>query len=268
MQAQLYLWRKRTLYLGPMQGPLRLKLAAARLLVSLDDSPLVLRVGHSRQQHPCQSAVLPVGARAELLSGHRAVADCHLDVKGFDWALLAAQATHRGDGMALDLVMPEDLAGTLRQWLREPADGGARFTALDTLLNPPALTDTVAHRIDERIDATIQRIQQSVSENVPLSTLAQEAGLSNSRLVNLFKGQVGIPVRRYRLWHRLFRASCLLAGGASATEAAHEAGFSDAAHLSHTYRDILGITPTELFGPRARLHVHVEAMADMANHTA
>lgn len=262
---RLYLWQQRTLYLGPLQGPLRLNLAASRLLVSLQaDRPLELRAGHSRRWHPCQSALLPVGSRVELRSGGQTVADCHLDVSGRDLALLAAQAHERLDDLFLDITMPDPLAPRLAQWHRHPPDADTLASGLQALLNPPALVAHCSHQLDARVAATIRRIQTSVTENVPLAVLAEEAGLSNSRLVNLFKGQVGIPVRRYRLWHRLFRASCLLANGTSATDAAHQAGFSDAAHLSHTYRDILGISPTDLFGKHSPLQVFVEPVTGVA----
>jgi len=265
---RLYLWRHRTLYLGPLQGPLRLHLAASRLLVSLDPArPLEIRARHSRRWVSCQSALLPVGTRAELRSGGQTVADCHLDVAGQDLALMSAQAGHRLEDLRLDIDMPEALASRFSQWLQRPPEPETLAQELQTLLNPPELLARSRHRIDPRVAATIARIQGSVTENVPLAVLAAEAGLSNSRLVNLFEGQVGIPVRRYRLWHRLFLASCLLASGASATAAAHRAGFSDAAHLSHTYRDILGISPTDLFGKHSPLDVFVEPVVGIANDT-
>src|SRR6266536_315741 len=54
------------------------------------------------------------------------------------------------------------------------------------------------------------------------------------------------PLRPYILWLRLQRACCDLMAGASVTVAAHSAGFSDAAHLTRTFRRMLGMTPTDL----------------------
>src|SRR5262249_56048786 len=70
--------------------------------------------------------------------------------------------------------------------------------------------------------------------------------LSPSRFMHAFTESVGVPVRPYILWLRLQRAACDLKDGASVTSAAHRAGFSDAAHLTRTFRRMLGATPSDL----------------------
>ena len=57
---------------------------------------------------------------------------------------------------------------------------------------------------------------------------------------------IGIPVRPYILWLRLQRASGLLMGGATIWEAAHPAGFSDAAHLPRACRRMVGTASSKL----------------------
>ena len=83
-------------------------------------------------------------------------------------------------------------------------------------------------------------------DGLSLTALAGIAGLSPSRFMHAFTGSVGIPVRPYILWLRLQRAACDLMNGASATDAAHRAGFSDASHMTRTFRRMLGATPTDL----------------------
>jgi len=90
------------------------------------------------------------------------------------------------------------------------------------------------------------REQLGSSQRFSLINLAQIAGLSRSRFMHAFTESVGVPVRPYVLWLRLQRACGLLMRGASITEAAHSAGFSDAAHLARTCRRMLGTTPSEL----------------------
>jgi AraC-like DNA-binding protein len=88
--------------------------------------------------------------------------------------------------------------------------------------------------------------RQRELDDSSLKTLARIAGLSQSRFMHVFTESVGVPVRPYVLWLRLQRAACDLLHGASVTSAAHGAGFSDAAHLTRTFRRMLGTTPTEI----------------------
>lgn len=87
----------------------------------------------------------------------------------------------------------------------------------------------------ERLDRTL-----SLADAVPV------AGLSSSRLRHLFVEQTGLPFKTYLLWLRLSRAVAIVATGSALTAAAHEAGFSDSAHLSRTFRRMFGVAPTAL----------------------
>lgn len=261
---RLYLWRKRTLYLGPIRGPLQLRTAAARLLVGLE-GPIRVRPRDRRRPVSCRTAVVPVGYKAVIETGNGLMADCHLDVTGFDQALLGAVAAGEYHGIHYDLQLPEDPVQVLGTAYEKPPEPEELAGRLDALLNPPSLAERVPFSVDARVRTIIELVQASAGENLPLSALADRVSLSNSRLVNLFKNQVGIPVRRYRLWHRIFRACCRLAEGDSTTEAALHAGFSDAAHLSHTFREILGIRPSDLFSRHRAMAVYVEPLARLSD---
>jgi AraC-like DNA-binding protein len=90
------------------------------------------------------------------------------------------------------------------------------------------------------------RAELAVQETFSLEKVAKVAGLSPSRLIHVFTESVGVPLRPYVLWLRLQLASGELMRGATKTEAAHRAGFSDAAHMTRTFRRMLGTTPSEL----------------------
>jgi AraC-like DNA-binding protein len=98
----------------------------------------------------------------------------------------------------------------------------------------------------------VQRVLNHLQEprtafdDLSLKALAGIAGLSPSRFMHAFTDSVGVPMRPYILWLRLQRAACDLVGGAKVTSAAHRAGFSDAAHLTRTFRRMLGATPSTL----------------------
>lgn len=264
----LFLGRERTLYLGPLAPQMKLSLAASRLLVAVDGD-LRVRCRHQSQSWRCQSVLLPVGGQFTVESSSTLVADCHLDVTGKDFASLKLRAGISHDDSWYTCLADEDrLSQAFLKLSQQPSPAAEMASLMEQILFPADAVMNDDHHVDQRIRHTIDLIRDNVTGNPPLSELAEAAGLSNSRLVNLFKSQVGVPVRRYRLWHRLFVACGKLAGGASITEAAHASGFTDGAHLSHTFRDILGIKPSELFGPQRLLRAEVEPMVSIATHMA
>ena len=76
--------------------------------------------------------------------------------------------------------------------------------------------------------------------------VARQVGLSESRLMHLFREQIGIPLRPYARWLRLRLAADEVRRGANLTQAAHAAGFTDSSHLSNVFHDTFGLTPSEI----------------------
>jgi AraC-like DNA-binding protein len=97
---------------------------------------------------------------------------------------------------------------------------------------------------DARVLAAIERISMRAGSEPTLESLADKAHLSPSRFRHLFVDAVGMPLRTYLLWRRLLRAWEQQMQGDSITEAAHAAGFADAAHLSRTSRVMFGLPPS------------------------
>lgn len=257
LPQRLYLWERRTLYLGPLHSPVRLSLAASRLLIGLQGN---IRFRHRSQQRDAysRSLLLPVGWQGTVDSARLWVADCHLDATGFDHAVLRQLASRQEQAAYCDLHNEQQLINAFDAVSQGLALPDTLYAQLDGWLNPPELVARTAFRCDPRILATLQRIKTSTQENLSVDSLAQQVGLSTSRLVKLFKEQIGVPIRRYRLWYRLFLSTQRIARGASVTDAALEAGFADAAHFARTYRTILGVQPSALVRPRAGLQVFVE----------
>jgi AraC-like DNA-binding protein len=102
--------------------------------------------------------------------------------------------------------------------------------------------------LDPRIARVLAHVRQHLGTPVDLSlnALAAVSGLSRSRFMHLFTESLGVPLRPYVLWLRLQRAACDVMHGVPVTTAAHRAGFADAAHLTRTFRRMLGATPSEL----------------------
>ncbi len=103
-------------------------------------------------------------------------------------------------------------------------------------------------KIHPRVNRVLKHVRERLGRGADFSlkTLAAVSGLSPSRFMHVFTESVGVPLRPYILWLRLQRGACELMNGATATEAAQIAGFSDGAHLTRTFRRMLGTTPTDL----------------------
>ncbi|HCL3869085.1 TPA: helix-turn-helix domain-containing protein, partial [Pseudomonas aeruginosa] len=110
---------------------------------------------------------------------------------------------------------------------------------------PEALLGRLARlprrRLDRRVEKALAALDEQLAARVEAERLARSASLSLSQLERLFAVQVGLSVRRLVLWRRLYLAFALALQGRSLTEAAHHAGFADAAHLSRSVRSLLGI---------------------------
>lgn len=95
--------------------------------------------------------------------------------------------------------------------------------------------------VDQRVAAAVRRMSQP--DEAALDRISSGLGLSHSRLSHLFTAAIGGAPVRYRRWRRLRLAAELLGRGERIVDAALGAGFSDAAHLTRTFVEMLGITP-------------------------
>ncbi|MBI2383864.1 MAG: helix-turn-helix transcriptional regulator [Gammaproteobacteria bacterium] len=118
-----------------------------------------------------------------------------------------------------------------------------------------ALADGPARELDARIAALVERLRSDLPSRLELGALAAELGLSESRLMHLFKAQLGVPLRRFVLGLRLQNAMHLWGEGMNLAELALDAGFYDQPHLIRTARAMVDELPSLLADPRrVRLH--------------
>ncbi len=97
-----------------------------------------------------------------------------------------------------------------------------------------------------KVRRLLKQLHEQPQMETSLQALADGADLSPSRLMHVFTESVGVPLRPYLLWLKVQRAAASIVGGASLTQAAADAEFSDAAHLSRTFKKMFGLTPSTL----------------------
>jgi AraC-like DNA-binding protein len=99
---------------------------------------------------------------------------------------------------------------------------------------------------DPRAASMIDYARKGIEGPLSLAAAASQACLSRDRARHVFVAATGLPFKTFVLWLRIERAVSLYASGASLTEAAHEAGFADSAHLSRTFRRTFGLPANAL----------------------
>lgn len=150
-----------------------------------------------------------------------------LDPPRYQWLVRALRALDRSEPSAVQAAAVIHLWASLR---------------LDGLVEAPMM--------DPRIAQALALIHAELSPRLDRYALAAEVFLSPSRFAALFVREVGVPVRTYLIWRRLLQAIRYICQGASVTQASHETGFADAAHLSRLYRQTFGSSPSLLRASR------------------
>jgi len=101
-------------------------------------------------------------------------------------------------------------------------------------------------RMDPRVTTVLDAIRASDDLRISLDAAADMAFLSPTRFAHLFKEQVGLPFSRYMLWRKLTRAMVAIGSERTIAAGAHAADFADAAHLTRTFYQMVGMAPSVL----------------------
>jgi AraC-like DNA-binding protein len=185
----------------------------------------------SGTERTCRAAVIPAHVRHAIVRGAR---DCLLVLLDPDTA--AARALEGGDGSA---------ASWVRDWDAEPGRWSDPAAAEQLIADATGYGEAPGPQ-HPGLKRALELIPRLLPDRVRMDAVAREVYLSESRLRHLFSEELGIPFRPYVLWVRLHRAVQLIGTGRSFTDAAHESGFSDAAHMTRVFRRMLGVAPSEV----------------------
>lgn len=112
--------------------------------------------------------------------------------------------------------------------------------------------------VDARIATVVRAIDQQPAAFALVQDAAKMACLSPSRFRARFSKEVGLPFKRYRLWRRMAWVLRAIAAGHNLTEAALQAGFASSAHLSSAFKQMFGITASDVLA----MGVHIDASED------
>lgn len=148
-------------------------------------------------------------------------------------------------------------AGTDSEDVAEWVMAGDELSCWTTALPPEQLLETLmarppkgycrpsAHTWHPSVFAAVELIPRLLPGPIRLTDVARGVALSPSRLGRLFNEQVGQSFPTYVRWARLRCAVEAVRTGASLTDAAHAAGFSDSAHANRVCHEMFGMSPSD-----------------------
>lgn len=129
------------------------------------------------------------------------------------------------------------------------------FVQLMVEFNRCVLEATPSHTrsIDPKIDEALRYINNNLSEELSVDSLANMCYLSRYYFMRRFKESTGYTVHNYICQKRLTAAAEMLEEGAGVTEAAVRVGFSEYSSFLRAFKKVYEITPSEYLQRRERL---------------
>lgn len=141
----------------------------------------------------------------------------------------------------IDMLLPR-----LRRHLDQGCSGEEASELFDHLVKELSPSTNSRLALEPRVSLALEYLRSTTDHRVTVTEIAAAVSLSPSRLAHLFRASAGLPIRRYQLWLRLRSAIERMAERGSLTETAHATGFADSAHLSRTFRRMMGLAPSDL----------------------
>ena len=107
------------------------------------------------------------------------------------------------------------------------------------------LHDTHKEEMENDMLILCDRLTNHFSDSLPLDNLAKDLYLSKYYLIRKCKRNLGLTPHKFHLQNRIRKAQTLLFTNKSVTEASIDTGFYDQSHFDRSFKNIVGISPTE-----------------------
>ena len=246
---KLYIWPNQMLLLGVRPVSYRTHMTVSdKLIVSIDgDIKVTLSEGTEVNTRSCLVKAGGVFEDESVDVSAAVVAIYYLAPLTQDSPCLEHQMFFATEGVYYAHPREMELVNTLLEIRAGNFAPASAYSLVREFIVPPELSRAIFIEFDKRVVKVLERIRETVRENLNVQDFATEVNISESRLEKLFKEQIGVPITKYRLRYRVFISILHLAQGESITDAALYAGFSSTAHFSKSFSSINGIPPSEAF---------------------
>lgn len=250
---RLYLWPHRVLFIGPSLDNERHRHHAAQICISLADA---LKFDDGTTTRDLPGVIVPPDCEHRINADAVPILSLYLEPESNDYDSLLAPWLQRTEGNRTRAIALSD--ASLARLRDLYTVGGASHHAWSVCASALGMGQTSAapSHLDPRIKQTIDIIRREPSASHTVGGLARMVHLSAGRLSHVFRHETGIAIRRFIVWVRIRQVIECALDGASLTQAAHAAGFADAAHMSNAFRQMFGFPPSSLFSAHIEKDVH------------
>jgi len=238
--SQLYMGLGRVLYCGPLQHLEAHRYGCTVLHLGVY-RPFRIKLADG-EWRTCRLAVVPPGLRHALdLAGG---VHGKLFVEADSASLPGFRRRFPSQGRQVGVFQDREALECFAWVFEANPSRDAVESRLDRLLDVDAQARSP---LDPRILRIVGAMDLADGRNPSQDELARAIALSPSRFQHLFRQQIGVPYRRFRIWRRVVSAIQHLHAQDNMTRAALEVGFADATHFSHCFRDTFGVNPAAVF---------------------
>ncbi len=240
----LTLGTNRALYQGELPATGWHRHASPVLLMGLSGRfalhlPLDSAIGRGGVQ-TCHSALVDTGVEHVFDPRGEAVATMYLEPDSPEARSLRPHFAAQG-GVIFDPAVTVQARSSMDTYLRS-------FDLSSLLqLDCPAYAP-----LDRRVVRSLLALRQPGDSSgwaLGRDTAAAAAHLSASRFNHLFRAEMGVSFRSYRVWSQVRAAMAALGANPTLTRAALDAGFVDSSHFSRMFRQTFGMTPSSVLKP-------------------
>lgn len=192
------------------------------------------------QAETCHSALVDAGVEHMFDPRGEVVALVYLEPDSPEARSLRCVFMRQG-GVLLDVATPVGARGA--------TEGYLRAFDLSALLHRHLLE--AGPPLDPRVARSLMALRrpQHGQGRLVRAGLASEAQLSVSRFNHVFRAEMGVSLRSYRVWSQVRLAMAGLAVSPRLTDAALYGDFADSAHFSRMFRQTFGMTPSSVLKP-------------------
>jgi AraC-like DNA-binding protein len=246
---QVFLWPGRGLVLSSAIVATPHKHDAVQLTLGLD-GPFRFRP-RGGSWRSAEAALLASSGLHELDGQGRTQANFYVEPK----SRLGAQLTAKFFSLSEFGLLPSEAFGALRRNLlalsRRRASATEAWELYAAVTGRLRGVELERPAVDDRVVRALRVFESLEEKRISAHDLARQVFISESRLSHLFSEQLGMPIKRYLLWLKVVAACERVNSKDNITQAAQSAGFADGAHLTHSLRQLIGVSPRALFDNRS-----------------